>query len=459
MAYLPNSDADREAMLEVIGATDVAALFDSIPASLLEPAIDLPAPLAEQDLVAELERLAARNRPLSGLDNFLGAGVYRRFIPAIVRGTIGRPEFYTAYTPYQAEASQGTLQTIFEFQSMICALTGLDVANASLYDGATAAAEAMMLAVQATGRDRIAVSGAVHPETLRVLRTFAAGRAVSVDVVPVGTDDVTATDAVRAVLDERHAGLLVQQPTFYGTLESLSELADVAHSVGALALCSADPLACTVLVPPGDAGFDVCVGDGQPLGVPASFGGPHVGYMAVRQSLVRRMPGRLVGITTDHAGRRAYTLTLQTREQHIRREHATSNICTNHALVALAATIYMAHMGAGGMRRVATVSAQRAHALAEKVATLPGYSLAGSSPFLWEFVLRCPGDASAVAAQLRDRGIVAGLALGTVDPARTDQLLVCCTEMTSPAAIDRLVAGLGALDGSALPRAREEVTV
>ena len=458
MAYLPNRDADRTAMLEVVGAGAVADLFATIPGSLRDPVIELPPPLAEQDLVAEVEGLAARNNPLSTLDNFLGAGVYRRFTPAIVRGTIGRPEFYTAYTPYQAEASQGTLQTIFEFQSMICALTGLDVANASLYDGATAAAEAMMLAVQATSRDRIAVSGAVHPETLRVLRTFAAGRAVSVDVIPA-RDDVTNVADVRAAMDERHAALLVQQPTFLGTLESLAELADVAHAAGALALCSADPLACAVLVSPGDAGFDVCVGDGQPLGVPVSFGGPHVGYMAVRQSLVRRMPGRLVGITTDHAGRRAYTLTLQTREQHIRREHATSNICTNHALIALAATVYMAHMGAGGMRDVATVSAQRAHHLAGKLSAVRGFSLATEQPFLWEFVLRCPADAAGVAAALRTEGIVAGLPLGRFDPDRADQLLVCCTEMTSPASLGRYVRSLESLDTAGLPQVRGEVTV
>ncbi len=442
-------------MLEVLGAAGVADLFASIPAPLRDPVLELPPPLAEQDLVAEVAGLAARNRPQSGLDSFLGAGVYRRFIPAIVRGTIGRPEFYTAYTPYQAEASQGTLQTIFEFQSMICALTGLDVANASLYDGATAAAEAMMLAVQATRRDRIAVSGAVHPETLRVLRTFAAGRAVTVDVI-AARDDVTNLDDVRAGLDERHAGLLVQQPTFLGTLEKLSELAGAAHAVGALALCSADPLACAVLLPPGEAGFDVCVGDGQPLGVPPSFGGPHVGYMAVRDALVRRMPGRLVGMTSDHAGRRAFTLTLQTREQHIRREHATSNICTNHALIALAATVYMAHMGAGGMREVATVSAQRAHHLADNLAAVDGFGLGSRQPFLWEFVLRCPVDAAAVAAALRAQGILAGLPLGRVDPGRADQLLVCCTEMTSPAALDRYIAALRSLDSAALsPQSRE----
>jgi glycine dehydrogenase subunit 1 len=456
MAYLPNSDADRRTMLEVVGAADVSELFASIPRSLLDPDIDLPPALAEQDLVAEMQRLAARNHPLSALDSFLGAGVYHRFIPAIVGGTIGRPEFYTAYTPYQAEASQGTLQTIFEFQSMICALTGLDVANASLYDGATAAAEAMMIAVQATGRDRIAVSGGVHPETLRVLHTFAAGRAVSVDVIPL-RGDVTDVADVRGVLTDAHAALLVQQPTFFGTLESLADLAEAAHSAGALALCSADPLACAVLVAPGEAGFDVCVGDGQPLGVPASFGGPHVGYMAVRQALVRRMPGRLVGISTDHAGRRAYTLTLQTREQHIRREHATSNICTNHALIALAATIYMAHMGAGGMREVATVSVQRSHHLAKKLNGIKGFSVSGEAPFLWEFVLRCPADSAAIAAAMREKGIVAGLPLGRVDPRRADQLLVCCTEMTPPAAIERYVSALSALDTTSLPAAKTEV--
>jgi glycine dehydrogenase subunit 1 len=458
MAYLPNSEADRRAMLEVVGVADVADLFASIPDSLLDPAVDLPPALSEQDLVADVERLAGRNHALGSLDSFLGAGVYRRFIPAIVRGTIGRPEFYTAYTPYQAEASQGTLQTIFEFQSMICALTGLDVANASLYDGATAAAEAMMLAVQATGRDRIAVSGAVHPETLRVLRTFAAGRAVAVDVI-AARGEVTDAGDVRAALTDRHAGLLVQQPTFFGTLESLADLAGAAHAVGGLALCSADPLGCAVLVPPGEAGFDVCVGDGQPLGVPASFGGPHVGYMAVRQSLVRRMPGRLVGITSDHAGRRAYTLTLQTREQHIRREHATSNICTNHALIALAATVYMAHMGAGGMRQVATVSAQRAHHLAEELNAIRGFSVSAEVPFLWEFVLHCPVDAAAVASALREGGIVAGLPLGRFDLARADQLLVCCTEMTPPSAIDRYVAALEALDTAGLPSVPTELPV
>ncbi|HEY6470285.1 MAG TPA: aminomethyl-transferring glycine dehydrogenase subunit GcvPA [Candidatus Dormibacteraeota bacterium] len=440
MAYLPNSDAERREMLDAVGAATEADLFTTIPASLRNPRIDLPPPLAEQDLVAELDRLASRNRSLNQYDSFLGAGVYRRFSPAIVRGTISRPEFYTAYTPYQAEASQGTLQTIFEFQSMICALTGLEVANASMYDGATAAAEAMVIAVQANHRTRIAVADSVHPETIAVLRTFGEGRRIGIDVLPT-QDGVLSVDTVRGALTADHAALLVQQPSFIGTIQDLAPLAGAAHDAGALAICATDLHACALLTPPGECGFDVAVGDGQPLGIPASFGGPHVGFMAVSQAQMRRIPGRLVGMTLDHEEHRAYTLTLQAREQHIRREHATSNICTNHALIALAATVYMAHMGAGGMRTVAEVSAQRAHHLANLLAGVDGLSLAHpSTPFLWEFVLRTPGSSADFARALRAHGIVAGLPLGRIDPARDNELLVCCTELTSPDAIDRYAA-------------------
>jgi glycine dehydrogenase subunit 1 len=439
MAYLPNTDAERRSMLDELGASRIEDLFSSVPAQLLDPRLDLPPALSEMELVGDLERLAARNRPLSAWESFLGAGVYRRFIPALVRATVSRPEFYTAYTPYQAEASQGTLQTIFEFQSMICALTGMEVANASLYDGATAAAEALMLAVAHTGRKRVAVSAALHPEYLRVIATYAQGRGVAVDVI-AHAGGVTAVADARGALTGAHAGLIVAQPTFLGCLEELAPLAEAAHAVGALAIASVDPIACTVLVPPGEAGFDVAVGDGQPLGIPASFGGPHVGFMATRDALVRRLAGRLVGMTVDHRGRRAYTLTLQAREQHIRREKATSNICTNHALMALAATVYMARMGAGGMRAIAEVSAQRAHVLASRLAALPGFSLAFDAPFLWEFTLRVPGDAGALAERMREGGIIAGLPVSAGDDAaRRDALLVCCTELTPPAAIDHYV--------------------
>ncbi len=449
MAYLPNSDADRQAMLAAIGAPSQRDLFTSVPAQLLDPEMRLGAPLGEQELVDELRALAARNRPLGDWASFLGAGVYHRFIPAIVASTIGRPEFYTAYTPYQAEASQGTLQTIFEFQSMLCALTGMEVCNASMYDGATATAEAAMLAVAHTGRHRVAASAGLHPETLRVLRTYGAGRGVDVDVVPLRDGRTAAADAA-AVLDERHAALVVAQPTFRGTVEELDGLSSAARAAGALAVCAVDPITCSVLVPPGEAGFDVVVGDCQPLGIPPSFGGPHCGFVALRDALVRRMPGRLVGMTLDAAGRRAYTLTLQTREQHIRRERATSNICTNHALMALAATAYMARMGAVGMAGVVTISAQRAHHLVERLTAVDGVTLAHpDTPWLFEAVLRVPGDAGAFAARLREHGVVAGLPLASVGAGENDELLVCCTETTTPAAIDAYVAAAAALPTAA----------
>ena len=430
MAYLPNGAAERRQMLEAIGAASVEELFATIPERLRHPRLTLPEPLAEQDLVTELEHLASRNHPLGSLDSFLGAGVYRRYVPAIVRAAIARPEFYTAYTPYQAEASQGTLQTIFEFQSMICELTGMDVANASLYDGATAAAEGVMMAVAQTGRDRVVAAADLHPETLAVIRTYGRGRGVEV----VTTDDVSTS------VGAGDACAVVALPGFLGTVEELAPVAQAARAVGAISICSADPIACALVAPPGDLGFDITVGDGQPLGVPPSFGGPHLGFMAVRQELMRRMPGRLVGLTHDRHGRRAYALTLQAREQHIRREKATSNICTNHALTALAATVYMARMGGAGMRRVAEISVQRAHALAGRLSALDGFGLAEPAhPYLWEFVLQVPGDAEDFARAMRHQGIVAGLPLGRFDADRRGQILVCCTETSTPASLDRYV--------------------
>jgi glycine dehydrogenase subunit 1 len=451
VSYFPHTDADRAAMLEVVGAPSVESLFDAVPAQLRNPQLDLPPALGEQELTQQLTELSARNRPLTAWDSFLGAGVYQRFIPAMVRTAISRPEFYTAYTPYQAEASQGTLQTIFEFQTMICELTGLDVANASLYDGATAAAEALMLASAHTGRGRVAVSAGVHPETRRVIDTAALARGITVDEIPL-LAGVTNGEATAAVVTEQHAAVLVAQPTFLGTVADLAGVAAVAHAAGALAVAAVDPLACTLLQSPGAAGFDIAVGDGQPLGIPPSFGGPHVGFMAVREALLRRIPGRLCGMTLDRDGRRAFTLTLQTREQHIRREKASSNICTNHALMALAATVYMAHMGAAGMRRVAEVSVQRAHHLAERLAALDGFELAfPHTPFLWEFVIRCPADARDFLAGLRPLGINGGLALDSVGPAPRGSLLVCCTETTSVAEMDRYVAAASKLARAKVP--------
>jgi glycine dehydrogenase subunit 1 len=280
----------------------------------------------------------------------------------------------------------------------------------------------------------------VHPETIAVLRTYGEGRRIAVDVI-ASREGVLALETVRATLNAERAALLVQYPSFAGTIQDLAPLVQATHDAGALAICATDLHACALLTPPGESGFDVAVGDGQPLGIPASFGGPYVGFMAVAQAQMRRIPGRLVGMTLDHDERRAYALTLQAREQHIRREHATSNICTNHALIALAATVYMAHMGAGGMRAVAEVSAQRAHHLAKLLTAVHGLSLVHpSTPFLWEFVLRTPHSATSFAKALRQRGIVGGLPLGRIDSARDDQLLVCCTELTAPQAIERYAA-------------------
>jgi glycine dehydrogenase subunit 1 len=444
MAYLPNGADERLQMLEAIGIASVEELFTAVPEQLRHSRLDLPEPLAEQDLVAELSRLAGRNRTLGSLDSFLGAGVYRRYVPAIVRAAVARPEFYTAYTPYQAEASQGTLQTIFEFQTMICGLTGLDVANASMYDGATAAAEAVLMAAAHTGRGRVVAAADLHPETLAVIRTYARGRGI----------EVTTADDVAASVADTDACAVLAQPGFLGTVADLAPVTRAVRSVGAVSICCADPIACTLLAPPGELGFDIAVGDGQPLGIPPSFGGPHLGFMAVRQELMRRIPGRLVGLARDRRGRRAYALTLQAREQHIRREKATSNICTNHALTALAATVYMARMGEGGMRRVAEVSVQRAHHLAARLTARDGLELAEPGrPYLWEFALRVPGDARDFAAAMRSRGIVAGLPLGAVDPRRADQLLVCCTETTAPAAIERYVEAASQLVATGVKRA------
>jgi glycine dehydrogenase subunit 1 len=438
MAYLPNSDADREQMLAALGLDDPAQLFREIPAHLQNPAMELPPPLSELELMQEMKRLAGRNRPLSQWDCFLGAGVYSRFIPAVVGATIGRPEFYTAYTPYQAEASQGYLQTIFEFQSMVAELYDLPVANASMYDVATATAEGALLASAHTGRTHIVASATLHPEILAVLQTYASGRGAELSLAPA-EDGSTDLDAARRLLAEGDAAVLVvPQPNFFGVIEPVAELVELAHAGGALALVVADPIAAAVLEPPGALGADIAAGDGQQLGIPPQLGGPTVGLLACSQELLRRIPGRLVGLTTDSRGGRAYCLTLQTREQHIRRERATSNICTNHALMGLAATAYLAKMGEPGLRRVADISYRRAHELASRLAAVPGFALKfPGRPFLWEFVLECPLGAEALASQLAERGILAGYPLGRTDPALASCLLVCATETSSAAAITR----------------------
>ena len=419
-------------MLEVIGAASQEALFASLPGDL-DHRLELPGGMSELELTQYFGQLARENQDLTQLESFLGAGAYRRFIPSAVSQVISRPEFYTAYTPYQAEASQGWLQTIFEFQSLIAELTGMAVANASMYEAATAMAEAAVMAVVQTGRQKVVVAGRIHPEYAAVLRTYGAGRGFEV----VST---TAHDVGDELSDA--AAVIFQQPDFTGQLHDGSTLTELAHKHGALAIVSADPVSLALVAPPGEYGADIAVGECQQLGIPLWYGGPYCGYLAATDALLRKIPGRLVGETVDGEGRRGFVLTLQAREQHIRRESATSNICTNQALIALGATAYLAVMGERGLRRVAEVSTARAHHLASMIARKPGYSLAFDGPFLWEFAVRCEQSTGHVLGAMRERGILGGVDLGRFYPDMTDCILVAVTEMNNPESLDAFVDAL-----------------
>jgi glycine dehydrogenase subunit 1 len=426
--YIPNTDEDRRAMLDTIGVAAADDLFADIPPELRIDALELPPALPEQELLREMSALAARNQvPEDGYACFLGAGAYRHFIPSVVGHVIGRSEFYTAYTPYQPEISQGTLQTMFELQSMVCELTGMDVANAGMYDAAAALAEACLMACRVTGRNRIAVLDTLNPAYADVVRTYASGPGLAVDVVSGGG------------LTSEHACLAVQHPNFFGHFEDVWAHEAAAHAAGALLIAVADPISLGMLAPPGDYGADIAVAEGQSLGWPVNFGGPYLGLFACRQGYLRQMPGRIVGRTTDLDDRTGYVLTLQTREQHIRRERATSNICTSQQLVGLAATVYLAAVGKRGLQRVAEVCYQRAHYAAERIAALPAYALAFDAPFFTEFTVRCPRPPAELLPRLLERGIIGGL---DVSDRVENGLLVCVTETNTREEIDRLVAAL-----------------
>jgi glycine dehydrogenase subunit 1 len=425
VAYLVHSPEDREAMLAAIGVATMDDLLVDIPRSLRLDALDLPAGLSEFETMAQIESLAARNRVFADRLTFRGGGVYRRFIPAAVAAVTSKPEFYSAYTPYQPEASQGTLQAIYEFQTLIAELTALDVANASMYDGATAVAEAAMMAHIHTGRNEVVVAGYLHPEYLEVLRGFSEGRGIK---VRKGTEANSKTAAV-----------IFQQPDFLGLLVDARGLTENAHRAGALAIACVDPISLAILSPPGEYGADIAAGEGQQLGLSPSYGGPHVGFIACTKDLVRRLPGRLVGSSHDHAGRRGFVLTLTAREQHIRRERATSNICTNHSLCALAASVYLTYMGSAGLRQVADVSFKRAHALAERLSALPGWELAfPDRQFLNEFPIRVP-KGPAVVRKLARKGILGGLDVHRWFRELKGVLTFTCTEVNDARAIDELL--------------------
>jgi glycine dehydrogenase subunit 1 len=417
-------------MLSSVGIRSVDELLVAIPERARRPRLGVPAGLSELELHQELSRIASQDRPAGSGPFFLGAGVYRRYIPAAVPVLATRGEFLTAYTPYQPEVSQGTLQAIWEYQSLVAELLGFDVSNASMYDGSTALAEAALLAVRATGRHRVVVAHDVHPHARAVLRAYAHGP----DLEIVEVADTAALIASSAGA----ACLITQNPSFFGTMVDLRSVADAAHAAGALAVASVEPVSCALLEPPGACGIDVGVGDGQPLGIPMTFGGPYVGMMAATSALVRQMPGRIVGATTDQDGTRGFVNTLQTREQHIRREKATSNICTNEAIYAIHAAVYLALMGPRGLASVAARSVEQAHRAAEKLSALPGCAVTNDGPFFFEFALRTPLGATALRDALLRDGITAGYPLGHDFPDRADEILVCCTELTSDDDVDRL---------------------
>ena len=434
--YIPNTEADRAAMLQRIGVASVADLFADVPAEHRDPAIALEPALAEDALAAAFAALASRNDHVGAMLSFLGAGAEQHYVPSVVRHVLSRSEFATAYTPYQPEISQGTLQTAFEFQSMACELLGMEVANTGMYDGASALAEACLMAIAVTGRRRIAVLDSVHPHYIETVRTYASGHGHPVDVL----------QAADLALTDEHACLVAQQPSFLGTLADMRALEGIAHAAGALYVVAAGAFSLGMVEPPGAYDADIAVAEGQPFGVPLAYGGPYVGMFTCRQKFIRQMPGRIVGRTRDLDGRTGYVLTLQTREQHIRREHATSNICTAEQLIALAVTVYLTSIGPQGLREAAEGCYRNAHYAAGRIAGLPGYRLTGDAPFFNEFAVHCPLPAAAINAHLLQHGIIGGLDVSDHVP---NGLLLCFTEVHRKADIDRLADALASAGGGA----------
>jgi glycine dehydrogenase subunit 1 len=444
LRYIPNSPDERAEMLRQIGVSSMENLFDSIPADLrLRGSLDVPHALSELELLKNFDTMAARN-PAANRISFLGAGAYSHYIPTIVDSLISRSEFFTAYTPYQPEISQGTLQAIFEFQTLVCQLTGMDIANASMYDGSTAMAEAVLMAERVTRRAKVIASSAIHPEYLDVAHTYVQHAGIELQHCAYSTETGTTLADSLTGLDDKTAAIVVQSPNFFGGIEDVQALADKAHAVGALLIVVVtEAMSFGLLQSPGACGADIVVAEGQSFGVPLSFGGPYVGLFATREKYARQIPGRLVGEAYDAKGRRGFVLTLATREQHIRREKATSNICTNEGLIALAATVYLETMGPRGIEAVAKQCAQKAHYAARRISEINGFSLPFSAPFFNEFVVRAPSEAEALLAKLaRQKGIDGGIALSRYDADRPNDFLVCVTEMNTREQIDALVEGL-----------------
>ncbi|MFN8448668.1 MAG: aminomethyl-transferring glycine dehydrogenase subunit GcvPA [Anaerolineae bacterium] len=437
MTYIPHTDIERQQMLAAIGVPTIEDLFEAVPSKYRFPALDLPEPMSEMEVMAELRALSEANDNAQDFAIFRGAGAYCHYTPAAVNHILLRGEFLTAYTPYQPEVSQGTLQAIFEYQSMITMLTGMDGSNASHYDGATSLAESVTVALEASRhkRSKIILSPYIHPHYREVTRTYHQGNHVEF----VGDDAAHDVSELVDLLDSNTAMLAVAYPNFLGQIEDFKGLAQKVHDAGALLVFVANPMALALFKSPGELGADIVVGEGQPLGIPLSYGGPYLGFFATKSSQIRRIAGRIVGETVDTNGKTAYVMTLRPREQDIRREKATSNICTNTGLMALAATVYMQLMGKSGLKKVAELCYHKAHYAAERIAVLDGYTVERSKPFFNEFVVKCPVPVAHINERLLAEGIVGGYDLGIDYPDRKNHMLVCVTEVNTKEEIDVLV--------------------
>lgn len=462
--YLPSTSDERNAMLSDLGYQDINDLYVDIPEEILVKDLKLPSGMSELELVSQMNALADKNTIFPSI--FRGAGAYHHFIPALVKAVSTKEEFVTTYTPYQAEISQGVLQSIFEYQTMVCELTGLDASNASLYDGATAAAEAVLMC-QERKRSKVVISGTLHPQWIEVVTTYCESRDIEVVVIPE-KEGVTDAALFAEALDEGTACTLIPQPNYYGILEDVEELIKHTKDCGAKVILAAEPISLGILKSPGELGADICVAEGQPLGLPLSFGGPYLGIITCTQKLLRKLPGRIVGQTVDSRGDRAFVLTLQAREQHIRREKASSNVCSNQALCAHTAAAYLAYMGPSGLAEVAEQSYAKAHYAAEQISSIEGFELAFDKPFFNEFVTLCSWDTAKIEKALAEQGMLAGLPLSLQDVSPSDgsaaqasntsaatqtsgatdtanALLWCVTEMNSKEQIDSLVKALRAI--------------
>jgi glycine dehydrogenase subunit 1 len=447
MRYIPHTETDIREMLSSIGIKEIEELFHSIPEALrLEAPLDLPPALPEADLTQALGQLAGRNVDLEECSVFLGAGAYRHFTPSVVNHLLLRGEFLTSYTPYQPEVSQGTLQAIFEFQSFVCMLTGMEIANASIYDGASSLAEAVLMAHRVNDRNEVLMSRTVHPEYRQVVETYTRGIDFKITEVPYQENGQTDLGFIKQHVTDDTSSVVIQSPNFFGIVEQYAELGEfLKEKETLLIVVVAEATSLGILKPPGERGADIVVGEGQGWGLPVSYGGPHVGFFATQESFFRQVPGRIVGETVDRTGQRSYALTLATREQHIRREKATSNICTNQGLCALAATIWLAAMGKQGVRDMALQNLKTANALKDKLQQLKGFGVRFLSDTYNEFVLECPGPAQELHAKLLEANIVAGLPLGNFYPELDNCLLLCATEMNSLESLDRFADQLSSL--------------